>query len=203
MGIDLEKLKKYKEKLEEEKAKRKEEAGLFMKLQEGDNVVRILPLGDTFFKEVYQHRVGKKIVTCPKTFGKDCPICEMAKELEAKGVKHNLSPRVRYYSVVVHKDDGIKVLGYGVSILNGLMDLLFDAEWGDFTSRENGYAVNIKRTGTGLDTEYNVMPRPKKPVPEKIYQAWLAQIPDLDKLFAPLSYEDLTALLEGVEVEGE
>jgi hypothetical protein len=207
MGLNINEILKRKKELEEKKQRAEEP--LFLRLEEGDNVLRFLPLGDLFYKEVYRHRVKGKFYVCPKTFdvNNECPICEVVHTLREEGnvsEANELSAFGRFYSVVVKKvpnGEQIGIISYGNSIWSMLASLAVDSEWGDFTDQKNGYAINIKRIGTGLETQYQVLPRPKKPIPDAKWQEWLSKMPDLDTIFKALSYEELRKVLEGVSEE--
>lgn len=205
--LDIKKIQEKKKMLEAQEQQRQ---GLFYKFRQGDNVFRILPYKDVFYLEVFQHRVGGKLVICPKTFDpvKRCPICEKVEQLREEGLLQEasrLKQIVRYYSVVVYKEDNeekVGIIGYGNLIWKALANLLLDPEWGDFTDYRNGYAININRAGEGLETEYHVVPRPKKAVSKEKWESWLKKAPKLEEVFKEPSYEELMgALLGEVEIE--
>jgi len=197
MAINLDKLRKKKKELDSKMSS----DSLFIRLEEGDNIFRILPIGDDFYVEVKHHVINRKLVVCPTTFGKKCPICQMADELDQDNIEHSLRPKVRYYSIVVTKKGEVGVLGYGASVLKPLLDLLFDSSWGDFTDRRKGYAINIRRTGEGLNTSYSVLPRPKKPIKKEKWGKWIAKAKkiDLKKIFKPKDYDELAKLVSGYQ----
>jgi len=203
--INIDEILRKKRQMEE----RRRTDSLFIKFEEGDNIFRFLPIGDLFYKEVYKHRVKNKFYVCPKTFGEDknCPICEKVALLREEGQleeARELAAVGRFYSVVVKKVENgeqIGIISYGNSIWSMLAGLILDKEWGDFTDPKNGYAINIRRIGKGLETEYQVLPRPKKPIPEAKWKEWMEKKPDLDVVFKVLSYENLVEVLEGLVEE--
>ena len=191
------------------------------KLGQGKNVRRILwPKGDkeSFYSEGYLHfslgEDGKKVATCPKTFGSKnkCPICEYVEELQKskskddKKLADDIKAKRRIYVNVINRDsedeeETPKVLPIGVTILKGILETICDADYGDITDPEDGRDITITRKGQGLKTEYGVLPKPKSSAvsetlaPEEIEE----QMTDLDTLFIEKSYEELEAILNGEE----
>ena len=196
-----------KEKLKRMEEKRKKSETLFIRFEEGDNIFRFLPIDDLFYFEVFRHRIKTRFYICPKTYdsNSDCPICELVTELREEGSideAKSLLARTRYYSVVVKKEadkERLGIIAYGNQIWSALAGLAIDKDWGDFTDRENGYAINIKKIGSGLETRYQVLPRPKKAVPLQKWNEWLANMPDLKSVLKALSYEELSDIIEGIE----
>lgn len=122
--------------------------GGWLSLEEGDNKVRILQTRLADFGSHYVQSESKSY-TC---IGKDegCPFCEKEK------------PRVRYLTWVIDKRDGeFKKFEFGHSIAKQLETLANDEEYG---IDETGfpYWINVKRSGTGLETEYNLVPGRKE-----------------------------------------
>lgn len=54
-----------------------------------------------------------------------------------------------------------KILQLPVTGYKQVAALAVDADWGD-PAAENGYGLTMKRTGTGLETEYTITPSPKR-----------------------------------------
>ena len=89
----------------------------FIQLQEGNNVVRILPGKDEetqFYAETKIHRIqgtdGKfRNVHCRKIHGEKCPLCDLYYSLWKTGVKDDedlarkIKPRSRYYMNVIDR----------------------------------------------------------------------------------------------------
>lgn len=63
------------------------------------------------------------------------------------------------------KESEVKVFEFGWAVQKQLRQLFQDADWGDPNKAE--YDVTIKREGEGLQTEYFVTPRPKKPLTDE------------------------------------
>lgn len=156
-------------------------------LMAGSTMVRILPAysdAGKFFRKITRHRTrtsdGTFIGACPAvTEDLPCALCEKAQELKDSGdpvklkfVKDNLRPQDRYlYNVLVYsapadsqgqsKEFGkVYVMEAGIMVHRQLISLDTDAMvgWADITNLNNGVNVVIKRTGSGLDTKYEVSP---------------------------------------------
>lgn len=195
------------------------------KLQTGKNVRRILfPKGssDSFYSEGFLHfslgEDGHKVVTCPKTFSSKnpCPVCEYVEELKKSKNKDDkklasaIGARRRIYVNVLNRDasdeeDTPKVLAIGVTVLKGLLETICDADYGDITDFEDGRDVTITKKGTGLDTEYSVLPKPKSSVAsEDLTEEQLDEkMADLDALFVKKSYDEIKAILNGEEEDSD
>lgn len=195
------------------------------KLVVGKNVRRILwPKGDSesFFSEGYLHfslgKDGKSVVTCPKTWGSKnrCPVCEYVEQLQKsknkddKKLANDIKATRRIYVNVLNRDDEENgdtpiVLPIGATILKGILGVLCDPDYGDITDPEEGRDITITRKGTGMQTEYAVLPKPKTSVasdeksPEEIEE----EMTDLEGLFIEQTYEQLEAVMNGEELESD
>ena len=189
------------------------------KLTPGKNVRRILfPKGnsESFYSEGFIHfslgAEGNRVVTCPKTFStkNSCPICKYVEELQKskdkddKKLAEDMKAKRRIYVNVINRDsddeeDTPKVLPIGVTILKGLLETICDADYGDITDPKTGRDVTIKRTGTGLKTEYTVLPKPNSSVVSDTLSVEELEenMADLEALFVEKSYEELEAILNG------
>ena len=147
----------------------------------GRNVVRVLPeVGDMdfFFQEVGKHVFPDgRSVYCPKFTSvgeKECPICELIDDLYADGSQSSkkLAKAIRlrraYWMNIVNRDDetqdnpvgsGPLIFTPGVKIFDQINNMITDPEVGDITDVNDGIDIIIKRTGTGLDTDYDVLPK--------------------------------------------
>ena len=86
--MNLEKLKALSEKLNSTNSGSNNGTNVFYQLQDGENIVRILPAVDeeeAFHAEAHMHYVtveGKtRGVTCMKQYGETCPICDLYRDL--------------------------------------------------------------------------------------------------------------------------
>lgn len=193
----------------------------FDKLEKGNNVRRILPpKGDkkVFWAEGYLHfglgEDGKTTVTCLDTFddGEPCPVCAYIEELkksrskEDKKLADSIKKTKRTYIAVINRDSEEEkpvVLSVGKTILQPIIDLICDPDYGDITDFEDGTDITIKKSGTGINTEYTVTPKRNSSVAcEDMTEEELQEaLPDLDALFVRKSPEELQAILDGEEYE--
>lgn len=140
--------------------------GGWMKLEEGDNKVRIVELNYADYGSHYLPS-QKKSYAC---IGKDkgCPLCE-------KGDK----PSVRFITWVIDRaDNKFKKMEFGYSIAKQLEKLANNDEYG-ITEDGFPYDVTINRKGSGLDTEYTVLPARKN---TKLKEEEKVKIEELDNL---------------------
>ena len=175
---------KYKSKLADlSKPRKKGGNHEFVELSEGKNTVRILPGHpnmDGFYVETWSHRkqLSKdKHVTVPcknqgDTEAGRCPVCDAIENLRnsrdkaKKDLYYSLRAKPRYFANALSRagaSDGepkIQVLAFGAQILRQLLEIVCDPdEFGDVLDPVDGSDIIIKRTGSGLDTEYTVTPR--------------------------------------------
>lgn len=213
MALNMDKLKKKSEDLS-----RSGGGADYDKLQPGKNVRRVLPPKgdrDVFWSEGYVHfqvgPEGKSTVTCLETYGqgKKCPICQYVEQLK-KGSKADkqLADRIRrtrrmYINIINRdsEDDTPKVLPVGKTILQPLIDLICDPDYGDITDFEEGRDITITKSGKGLNTEYSVIAKPKPSVAsEEMTEEELQEaLPDLDALFIKKTPQEIQDILDGTD----
>jgi len=146
--------------------------------KEGQNVIRILPeVGemDYFFQEVGRHYLpDKKSVYCPDFVSGgdlDCPVCDLVKELYDAGdsASREVAGRIRvrkmYWMNVMVLDDDIPsgpfIYTPGITVFSSIASLINDPDYGDITDLYEGTNITVERSGTGLSTEYQVVPKRK------------------------------------------
>jgi len=200
-----------------EELKKMGQGGNFWKPQEGENIVRFLPAykeGAPFYLETMLHfglgSDNSQTVTCNQFYGQPCYICEVVAKLreseDPEDLKRarDMAPRRRiFYNIIDLKNpqDGVKVFVSGITIFKQLLSYIYDSDWGDITDPQHGYDIVIERTGTGLDTDYNVKAR-RSPSPIE-NEEWLDQLVNLDQFVNQLSYEEQKALVSFPESEEE
>lgn len=90
--------------------------------------------------------------------GASCPICATEANIERTARKHRAN--CRYFLTVIDKSDPnsneiqVKALETGTRVIQGIQGLATDPQWGN----PSGYDINIKKSGNGRDTVYNVNP---------------------------------------------
>ena len=180
-------------------------------LEVGDNLVRFLPIkgSDFYYQEYLMHfKVGPKLraVTCLKTFGEACPVCEEARRLwkegtkESKALAKSMSAKEKYFSNVINMNDqkGIQVFNYGVGIRNDISKYFGNTDYGDVTNMDTGRNLTItKITGADWsDTKYEVVPRIQvSPVPMEA----LDLCHDLKAMISAPTREQILDIMSGKE----
>lgn len=150
----------------------------------GDHKYRILPSwrgkeDGQFWHDMGMHFIrtessGNKpaavYICADKTFGKPCEVCDaITKSMAVSGddkmteyLKQARSSQ-RYLMNVLHltgtEPNKVQVLEVGQGVFQDICNLI--AEYGDITDPEAGIDIKIKREGSGLDTEYSVLPAAK------------------------------------------
>ncbi len=187
--------------------------GKFMKLEVGRNVVRFIPppIGRSSpFVTVFQHyiqmpgMVKPVVFNCPRLMANSiCPACKKSDQLVRTGNKvdkeasRNFWASRRIYANVIDRKDpdaGPKILGFGKSVFEMLLNIRKDPEaGGDFTHPIEGFDVIITREGMGLrDTNYIV--NVARQATELGNPAWIQIQPDLTSLSKVLGWEDIKKL---------
>lgn len=189
-----------------------------LKLQEGRNVLRVLPppVGDKRpFKVFWVHGVGSganfRSFQCPeKTLNEPCPACEKVSELYRTGVQADRemankmrAKREAYCNVVdmAHPEKGVQVLRVAEGTYRDLLGFMVpDDKTGEpginFTHPITGMRVIIERTGTDRNTKYKctLSAAGAKPLEN---MEWLEQMHDLNNYVRAMPAEQVVALLEG------
>lgn len=180
----------------------------------GENEIRILPpwSKEGFpFKEIAVHfGVGpdKKTVTCIKRYGKVCFICDTIRELknaedtESQEMAQRLFRKNRYLWNIIDLHDlksGVQIYSSGIRVFEGVWAYFADDDWGDITDPVKGYNLIVSRSGSGLNTKYQVRARktatevPKLPDGSNA----LDGLYDLDAVMPILSREEQKQAFEG------
>lgn len=212
---------------EQEESERATTGADFFKPPPGDCVIRILPpkIGrNSPFRVVYQHFIeipgaaSSVNFTCPRMQAKTdrlpsryCPACTKADELRERGsptayeLAGNFLPRRRIFTNIISRGDperGVLIFPFGKQIHEQLLALRTDKDaGGEFCDPANGFDVVIKRSGTGIKTEYKVLPARKlSPLAEDVetMNAWLESMHDLEHYARIPSDEELRALTSQV-----
>lgn len=143
--------------------------GQWHKIQDGENVLRLLTFTNEEGRaELYVHarthflpNVGA--MPCLKVDkGDACPICEYVAQLRKrdKTMAGKLAARNRaYFNVLV--DGEIKQIEVGPNVLAAIMALFADEDYGNIADLDEGRNIKITKKGSGLNTEYSVLPSSK------------------------------------------
>ena len=182
----------------------------------GKNTIRILPEVrdmDFFFQPVGRHYFpdGRKVY-CPSFTTekeKDCPVCEIVKELHSIGDKQSkklassLGVRRSWWMNVIDRDNeesGPLMYTPGVMVFNSIISLINDPDYGDITDIDEGSDIIIARDGTGIDTTYEVHGRRKESAltaDDEVLEEWLDKAKDLTWVEVSEDPEEDDELSEG------
>lgn len=139
--------------------------GNYMKLQDGENKIRILSkpiVGWVDWKDKQAHRFPMKQKP-DKPMGKD--------------------PIRHFWAFIVwnYNAQAVQILEITQqTIQTSIVNLTKDDDWG----APFEYDLKIIKKGKDLQTEYSITPSPKKPVPEEVQKAALDKPCNLEALFS-------------------
>lgn len=134
--------------------------GGYMKLQDGDNVFRVLSSAIVGY-EYWTNE--NKPVRSQKSF-ETTPNIKLDKEGNPTKVKH-------FWAFVVwnYATKNVEILQLTqTSIQQAITNLVKDEDWGD----PKKYDIKVNRTGAQLDTEYAVNPKPHKTIDDDVLFAY-------------------------------
>lgn len=203
-------------------AKEKAQSGgtSFLTLEEGENIVRLLPpthKGQGLYTGVGTHwklSADVKFAICPRiTFGKPCPVCEHADKLKKKLTRgkddkwrklyRKYCPRRQYYYLAI--DRGEKkpepcFLTAGRDLHHDLLTIVNSSGYRDVWDVKKGRDIIINRTGQGTKTTYKALPIQKRtPLSKKkrIVERIAKACPDVKEGLKSrlLTYKDLKKLV--------
>jgi hypothetical protein len=141
----------------------------FMKLQPGENKIRIASPTYHFYKHTFKDANGKFASSI--CGGENCLECQSG----------NKSKNRYAWIVIDRKDEKVKILEVGWSVYEQLLALAKDEEYGEL----QGYDIKIKKTGESLETSYQVVASPKKTAISEDEKANIEKTNiDLEKVFA-------------------
>jgi len=200
--------------LEQEHERDKNGGNFARNLAPGRTTMRIMPAYSEkgmWFCKVVEHFIPSKqrsIVCSEDKYGR-CPICEECERLDTAGDEggaKEFKPNVKFLvNAVILQDpsnkitakDGVKIIRIGSSVKKTLVDLDLDfaSGYGNIVAYDNGFNINIDRSGQGLKTEYKVKVIPTrtdiiKQLTEEGIDVSQFQLNNLDVVLTPKSYED-------------
>lgn len=145
--------------------------GKYFRPQKGENKVRILT--DCITGWLYWNDQDKpvRLAAEPDKLPADLRV----KDGKPERIRH-------FWAMVVYDYQAMQISIWEVTqgtIQEAIATLANDTDWG----HPRQYDLKITRTGEGLDTKYNVVPSPIKPVPSEILEAYNETPVDLNALF--------------------
>jgi len=155
---------------------------LYFKLEEGRNVIRILPrsleyfskAGDTDFAFSYMvhYRLldvdGYRKIVCKQTSGQKCPICDYIASLEDKTKAKSMRVATSYmYNIFDYDSEKIKVFETGPFIYEEIFKYVVDPDWGDLFALKDGRDVVIEVEAISASQKGKKNPYTVKMTPNK------------------------------------
>jgi hypothetical protein len=123
----------------------------FLQLKQGDNKGRVLSNPSAFAVHWVVDETGKKRKVGCAAAG--CPVCQRGQDSD--------KPQARWLIKFFNREEGrIQLLEISTQIMNGILTLVRDKDWGPVTE----YDVNIKRGAPGTQPLYNVIPGRHSPL---------------------------------------
>lgn len=145
--------------------------GGYMKLQDGDNVFRVLSSAIVGYE--YWNTENKPIRS-DKPF-ESTPDIKNDKDGKPTKVKH-------FWAFVVwnYATKNVEILQLTQSSIQGaITNLVQDEDWGN----PQKYDIKVNRTGAGIDTEYSVNPKPHKEIDPEVLKAFSEKPINLKALY--------------------
>lgn len=147
----------------------------FMRLEEGENTVRVMGNPVQF----YIHWVVDSSGSRSKI---NSPVNDpgLVNRLEDSGFKRQARWLIK---VLDRKDDQFRLLEVGPQIYNGIKSLYNNARWGKVTQ----YDITINRAPKGVQPLYSVTPNPKEALPASFKQKFVDfnDRVNVDKVISP------------------
>lgn len=131
---------------------------VFLSLENGANIVRILTKPYEFL--VHQYK------TNPKDPGFGQKVMSSIHHGSDPLVDRGMRPKRKWLvGVIDRKTSSYRILEIGPGIFKFLQNLVRDEDWGDPSSVNNGYDVNIQKDKDAAPNDYySVIAKPKKPL---------------------------------------
>lgn len=209
--VDLEKVKARLEAL-----KNPYKTNNILKLEEGNQTIRLLPLKDgDICKAFFLHyNIGHEgAIMCPKAnFGNSCLICNFVSKLfnegteDSKKMAKNIMKKQRFFSPVLlrgKEKEGVKVWSYSKTVYEFILKALLNPENGDITDIENGTDIDIEYGKKPGKLYQDTIPSLKrktsslcKDLTKEECVDILENIPDLNKMFKIFTEQEIKSLLD-------
>lgn len=163
----------------------KEKKNDFMRLKEGENLVRVMSNPIKSYVHWVKTRDGMD-----RKINSPAASPELVRKLEDAGYKLQASYLIK---VLDRSDDKFKLLEVGPQIFKGIQMLSSNQKWGKVTS----YDISIIKGPKGTQPLYNVTPNPKEAL-HASFQSKFTEFNDslnLDKITSPLPDQEILKLL--------
>lgn len=146
--------------------------GGYMKLQDGDNVFRVLSSAIIG----YEYWTNENKPVRSRTPFDETPNIKLGKDGKPQKPKH-------FWAFVVwnYQTKNVEILQLTQSSIQGaITNLVKDEDWGNPMK----YDIKISRTGQGIETEYAISPKPHKDIDPEIEEAFESKKINLDALYS-------------------
>lgn len=151
------------------------QTGNYMRLQTGDN--RFRTLGPAIVGNMYW--VTENGAKRPVRHRTDEPIDPLELPVDQAGKRERIQ-HFWAFPVWNRASNQVQILELTQSTIQGpIRTLAESSDWGDPTD----YDIIVTKKGSGMDTEYNVIPAPKTPTPAEAVAEYQRINPNLDALF--------------------
>jgi hypothetical protein len=162
-----------------------EKGELFLRLAEGENIVRVMgnPVQNYIHWVTTPDGKNRKIVSPTSNPA-------LVKRLEDAGFKRQPNWIIK---VLDCKDQKFKLLEVGNQIFKGIQALFNHPKWGKVT----GYDISINRGPKGTQPLYTVTPNPKESLDSSLKQKYIEfnDKVNVDKIISPMPSEELEKML--------
>lgn len=157
----------------------------FMRLKEGENVVRIMgnPVQSYIHWVTLPDGAQRKIVSPSNSPA-------LVKKLEEAGFRRQPNWIIK---ILDRSDNEFKLMEIGNQIYKGIQMLFNNAKWGKVT----GYDISINRGPKGQQPLYSVTPNPKESL-ESTFKAKFVEFNDkvnIDRMISPMPSEEIAKML--------
>lgn len=156
----------------------------FMRLEEGDNNIRIVSEFEVRGIHQFKNEKGRFESRVCVGKAKGCVYCNADSKIS-----------VKYLGWVIDlKDNTFKLLEIGHTIFKQLGEFQNDPDYA-FDSIPD-YNIKIKRSGKGLDTEYQVIPSPKRVILKEDKLTEVAKLKPIAEIIKAMKEKELKYLQE-------
>ena len=127
---------------------------LFLRLEKGSNVVRLLTVPHQYHQHKYLIDGGRKYgyrINCSRTETASCPVCDKADKAKRRWL----------VGVIDRKTNAYKVLDISYSVFKSIKTLAVQEDWGDPSKYDIDIVVDPNGGANGY---YTVVPKPPKPL---------------------------------------
>jgi len=201
-------------------------AHLWKAPKDGKVRVRICPNphsdeeGFPFLEYHYHYNItsnNRPVVCQEKTFGGECEICNMVKELwkgdkEDQKLARQYGAKPRIHTPVLvrgEEGEGIRWYSHGTQVYEAILEIMADPDYGDITDIKAGHDLTLTVTPPSGENRFpstSVVPKPKQnplaPTKEEAKKL-LAEVPVFEDHVTIDTPEEISALLAKLVGEDE